>query len=49
MGRITSYDIQYKLEHPERERDWRTYEQEFSRRIRIAMKNVNITFFIGGS
>jgi hypothetical protein len=27
----------YKLEHPEKERDWRTYEQEFSRRIKMAM------------
>ena len=31
----------YKLEHPERERDWRTYEQEFSRRIKMAMKDLD--------
>jgi len=31
----------YKLEHPERERDWRTYEQEFSRRIRMAIKDLD--------
>jgi len=30
----------YRLEHPERERDWRTYEQEFSRRIKMAMKDL---------
>ena len=31
----------YRLEHPERERDWRTYEQEFSRRIKMAMKDLD--------
>jgi len=31
----------YKLEHPERERDWRTYENEFSRRIRMAIKDLD--------
>jgi len=28
----------YRLEHPEKERDRRTYEEEFSRRIKMAMK-----------
>jgi len=41
MGKITGDDIQYKLEHPERERNWRTYEQEFSRRIKMAMKDLD--------
>ena len=27
----------YKLEHPRKERDWRTYEQEFAQRIKTAM------------
>ncbi len=27
----------YKLEHPMKERDWRTYEQQFSHRIKNAM------------
>ena len=31
----------YRLEHPEKERDWRTYEQEFSRRIKMAMKDLD--------
>ena len=31
----------YRLEHPERERDWRTYEQEFSRRIKMAKKDLD--------
>jgi hypothetical protein len=52
MSRIMGNDIQYKLEeinsilgkryrldHPER--DWRTYEQEFSRRIKMAMKDLD--------
>jgi transposase len=54
MGRITSDDIQYKLEeinsilgkkyaleHPRKERDWRTYEQEFAERIKAAMKDLD--------
>ena len=31
----------YKLEHPKKERDWITYEQEFSTRIKLAMKELN--------
>jgi hypothetical protein len=31
----------YKLEHPMKERDWRTYEQEFSTRIKLAMKDLD--------
>jgi hypothetical protein len=31
----------YKLEHPERERDWRTYEHGLSRRIKMAMKDLD--------
>ena len=30
----------YSLEHPGKERDWRTYEQEFSQRIKSAMKDL---------
>ena len=30
----------YRLEHPEKKRDWRTYEQEFSLRIKTARKNL---------
>ncbi len=30
----------YRLDHPEKERDWRTYEQEFSKRIKTAMKDL---------
>ncbi len=54
MGRITSDDIQYKLEeinsilgkkyaleHPRKERDWRTYEQEFAERIKTAMRELD--------
>ena len=54
MGRVTSDDIQYKLEeinsilgrkyvleHPGKERDWRTYEQEFAERIKAAMKDLD--------
>lgn len=31
----------YRLEHPEKERDWRTYEQEFAQRIKVAMKELD--------
>ncbi|EQD57519.1 ISA1214-6 transposase, partial [mine drainage metagenome] len=31
----------YALEHPKKERDWRTYEQEFAQRIKIAMKDLD--------
>ena len=31
----------YKLDHPEKERDWRTYEQEFSARIKTAIKDLD--------
>ncbi|MHB1709745.1 MAG: ISNCY-like element ISFac3 family transposase [Thermoplasmataceae archaeon] len=31
----------YALEHPEKERDWRTYEQEFAQRIKMAMKDLD--------
>ena len=29
---------QYRLKHPKKERDWRTYEERYSKRIRSAMK-----------
>ena len=29
----------YKLEHPRKEKDWHAYEEEFSKRIRLAMKD----------
>ena len=54
MGKVTSDDIQYKLEeinstigkkykleHPRKERDWRTYEQEFAQRIKTAMRDLD--------
>ena len=31
----------YRLEHPKKERDWRTYEQEFAQRIKMAMKDLD--------
>ncbi len=31
----------YRLEHPGKERDWKTYEQEFSTRIKMAMKDLD--------
>jgi len=31
----------YVLEHPQKERDWRTYEQEFTERIKTAMKDLD--------
>jgi hypothetical protein len=31
----------YRLEHPREERDWRTYEQQFSQRIKAAMKDLD--------
>ena len=31
----------YVQEHPEKERNWRTYESEFSRRIKTAMKELD--------
>jgi len=52
MARISDYnhykldeinDIlgkKYRLEHPQKEREWRTYEQEFSHRIKTAMKDL---------
>ena len=30
----------YRLEYPEKKRDWRTYEQEFSHRIKTAMRDL---------
>ncbi|MEM3192571.1 MAG: hypothetical protein QXO75_08545 [Nitrososphaerota archaeon] len=30
-----------RIDHPKEERDWRTYEQQFSGRIREAMKSLN--------
>ena len=30
----------YRLDHPKEKRDWRTYEQEFSLRIKTAMKDL---------
>ena len=32
----------YKLEHPMKERDWGTYEQQFSHRIKTAMKELDL-------
>ena len=29
--------IRYKMEHPRKERDWRTYEHEFLARIKLTM------------
>jgi len=31
----------YKLEHPKKERDWRMYEQQFSHRIKTAMRKLD--------
>jgi hypothetical protein len=31
----------YKLEHPEKELNWRTYEHEFSSRIKLAIKDLD--------
>ncbi|MDG7041226.1 MAG: hypothetical protein JRN66_08235 [Nitrososphaerota archaeon] len=31
---------EYLKEHPKKERDWRTYEQQFARRIYTAMKSL---------
>ena len=31
----------YVDEHPKKERDWRTYEQEFAQRIKVAMKELD--------
>ena len=31
----------YKLEHPKKDRDWRTYEQQFSQRIKTAMRELD--------
>ena len=31
----------YRLEHPKKERDWHTYEEEFSKRIKLAMKDLD--------
>jgi len=31
----------YKLEHPKNKRDWRTYEEQFSHRIKTAMKELD--------
>lgn len=28
---------EYRLAHPKKERDWRTYEQQFARRVSTAM------------
>ena len=33
--------IRYRMDHPKKERDWRTYEQEFSTRIKTAMKDLD--------
>ena len=33
--------IRYRMEHPRKERDWRTYEEEFSKRIKLAMKDLD--------
>ena len=31
----------YRLEHPRKERDWHSYEKEFSTRIKLAMKDLD--------
>ena len=31
----------YTLDHPDKKRDWRTYEREFSHRIRTAIKDLD--------
>ena len=31
----------YKLDHPRKERDWHTYGEEFSKRIKLAMKELD--------
>lgn len=31
---------QYKTEHPEKERDWRTYEEQYAKRIKEAMRQL---------
>ncbi|EQD75490.1 ISA1214-6 transposase, partial [mine drainage metagenome] len=42
LGEINSIlGKKYALEHPKKERDWRTYEQEFTQRIKIAMKDLD--------
>ena len=33
--------IRYRMDHPKKERDWRTYEEEFSKRIKLAMKDLD--------
>ena len=33
--------IRYRMDHPKKERDWRTYEQEFSTRIKTAMNDLD--------
>ena len=33
--------IRYRMEHPKKERNWRTYEQEFSTSIKSAMKDLD--------
>ena len=41
LEEINSFlEIRYRMDHPKKERDWRTYEQEFSTRIKTAMKDV---------
>lgn len=42
LEEINSFlSIRYRMDHPKRERDWRTYEQEFSTRIKTAMKDID--------
>ena len=42
LEEINSFlSIRYRMEHPKKERDWRTYEQEFSTRIKTAMKDLD--------
>ena len=33
--------IRYRMEHPGKERDWRTYEHEISTGIKTAMKDLD--------
>jgi len=32
--------VEYKLTHPEKERDWRTYEQQLTYKIKTAIRNI---------
>ncbi|MBI2151583.1 ISNCY family transposase [Candidatus Woesearchaeota archaeon] len=40
VARLDEIIEEYKKEHPAQERDWRTYEQQFARRAKIAFHNL---------